>query len=116
MRGLLSFRHGVHPPELKELTAALPIRRLPFPDEVVLPLRQHTGKPARPLVRVGDRVERGDKIAEADGWVSSPVHASATGRVAEIGLWPHPDGSYDRAIRVEVEEYSPHAARPRLVP
>lgn len=116
MRGLLSFRHGVHPPELKELTAARPIHRLPFPEEVVLPLRQHTGKPAVPLVRVGDRVERGDKIAEADGWVSSPVHASATGRVVEIGLWPHPDGSYDRAIRIEVEEYSPQAARPRLVP
>lgn len=113
---LATFRHGVHPPELKELTARSPIRRLPFPSEVVLPLRQHTGNPARPLVRPGDRVERGDKIAEADGWVSSPVHASATGTVAAIGLWPHPDGTYEPAIRITVEPFSAQAARPRMVP
>jgi electron transport complex protein RnfC len=41
------FAHGVHPPEHKELTAHLPIRRMPYPDEVVLPLRQHAGKPAK---------------------------------------------------------------------
>jgi electron transport complex protein RnfC len=81
MLGRLSFQHGVHPPELKELTAKEPIRRMPFPDEVVLPLRQHTGKPAKLLVRAGDRVERGDKVGEADGWMSSPVHASAAGSV-----------------------------------
>ena len=45
------FLHGVHPPESKELTAHLPIRRMPFPDEVVLPLRQHAGKPAIPVVK-----------------------------------------------------------------
>ena len=50
----LKFRHGVHPPELKELTARIAIRRVPYPDEVVLPLRQHGGKPARLVVRPGD--------------------------------------------------------------
>ena len=116
MLGRLKFRHGVHPPELKELTARVPIRRLPFPDEVVLPLRQHAGKPARPVVRVGDRVERGDTIGEADGFVSTPLHASAAGRIEEIGLWPHPDGSYAPAVRIAVDPSSPHAARARLVP
>ncbi|MDH3456453.1 MAG: electron transport complex subunit RsxC, partial [Gemmatimonadota bacterium] len=77
----MRFRHGVHPPEFKELTASIPIRRMPFPDEVVLPLTQHTGKPAKPIVRAGDRVERGDLIGEADGFISSPIHASATGTV-----------------------------------
>ena len=115
LRGL-KFRHGVHPPELKALTAGAPIRRLPFPDEVVLPLRQHAGKPARAIVRVGDRVERGDKLGEADGYVSTPVHASAAGTVEEILLWPHPDGSYAPAVRIAVDRYSPQAARPRLVP
>jgi electron transport complex protein RnfC len=113
---LATFRHGVHPPELKELTARSPVRRLPFPAEVVLPLRQHTGAPARPLVRPGDRVERGDKIAEAVGWVSSPVHASATGTVTAICLWPHPEGTYEPAIRIAVEPFSAQAARPRMVP
>jgi electron transport complex protein RnfC len=111
-----TFRHGVHPPELKELTEHLQIRRMPFPDEVVLPLSQHTGAPAKPIVEEGDRVERGDKLAEADGFVSSPVHASASGTVTAIDLWPHPDGTYKPAIRIAVDPYSPHAARPRSVP
>lgn len=112
----LNFRHGVHPPELKELTARVPIRRVPYPDEIVLPLRQHTGKPARLAVRAGDRVERGDTIGEADGYVSTPVHASAAGTVKDVCLWPHPDGSYAPAVRIAVDRYSPQAPRPRLVP
>jgi H+/Na+-translocating ferredoxin:NAD+ oxidoreductase subunit C len=110
------FRHGVHPPEHKELTAARPIRRMPYPNEVVIPLRQHAGKPAKLVVREGDRVLRGDVLGEADGFVSVPVHASASGRIVEIGLWPHPDGSQDVAVRIEVERYSPQVPRPRLVP
>jgi electron transport complex protein RnfC len=112
----LKFLHGVHPPEHKELTASLPTRRLPFPAEIVLPLRQHAGKPAVPLVRAGDVVERGDKVAEADGWVSVPIHASASGTVQEVGLWPHPDGSYAPAVRIAVDAWSAQAPRPRLVP
>lgn len=110
------FRHGVHPPEAKDLTSGLPIRRLPFPTEVVLPLRQHAGKPAKLLVAVGDRVLRGDTIAAADGFMSSPVHASASGRVVDIGLWPHPDGSMSEAIRIAVDRYSAQVPRPRLIP
>jgi len=112
----LGFHHGVHPPEHKEATAGLPIRRLPFPREVVIPLRQHAGNPAKLVVRVGDLVLRGDVIAEADGFVSSPVHASASGRVKEIGLWPHPDGTMDTAVHIAVEPYSAQVPRPRLVP
>ncbi len=112
----LTFRHGVHPPELKELTEKVGVRRMPFPDEVILPLSQHTGKPAKPLVKAGDHVERGDKIAEADGFISSPVHASATGTVEEIGLFPHPVGAFSEAIRIKVAPYSAQAPRPRLVP
>ena len=116
MRARLSFRHGVHPPEHKELTAGVPVRRMPYPDEIVLPLRQHTGKPARPLVEPGDRVERGDKIGEADGFVSVPIHASSAGTVKEIGLWPHPDGSMAEAIRITVDTFSPQIPRPRIIP
>ncbi|MDH5805788.1 MAG: RnfABCDGE type electron transport complex subunit C, partial [Gemmatimonadota bacterium] len=112
----LSFRHGVHPPEFKELTAAKKIRRMPFPNEVVLPLSQHAGKPAVLLVKVGDHVERGDKIAEADGFVSSPVHASASGTVVAVELWPHPNGSFSEAVRIKVDPFSAQAQRPRLVP
>jgi electron transport complex protein RnfC len=112
----LTFSHGVHPPEHKDQTSGVPIRRLPFPEEIVLPLRQHAGKPARLMVEVGDRVERGDKVAEADGFVSVPIHSSAAGKVVEIDWWPHPDGSMARAVRIEVEKYSPQIPRPRVIP
>jgi Na+-translocating ferredoxin:NAD+ oxidoreductase subunit C len=110
------FRHGVHPPERKELTSSLPIRRLPFPEEVVLPVRQHAGRPARPIVGRGDRVERGDTVAEAEGFVSSPVHASAAGTVTDVDFWPHPDGSWEKAVRIRVDPGSSQVPRPRLVP
>ena len=114
--GSFGFAHGVHPPEHKELTAHLPIRRMPYPDEVVLPLRQHAGKPATLAVAKGAYVERGDVLATADGFVSSPVHASASGRVTDVDWWPHPDGSMAQAIRIKVERYSAQVARPRMVP
>jgi len=112
----VTFKHGVHPPALKELTASQPIRRMPFPDEVVLPLRQHAGKPARLLVARGDHVERGDVLAAADGFMSVPIHASASGRVVEIGFWPHPDGSMAEAVRIRVDRFSAQLPRPRSVP
>jgi len=110
------FRHGVHPREEKELTRQLPIRRMPFPEEIVLPLRQHAGKPATLCVKVGDHVERGDSVGVADGWMSVPIHASASGTVTDIGLWPHPDGSMAQSVRIAVDRYAPQVPRPRMVP
>lgn len=110
------FRHGVHPPEEKDLTSHLSIRRMPFPDEMVLPLRQHAGKPAKVCVKSGDRVERGDKVGEADGFMSVPIHASAAGTVVDVDWWPHPDGSMAQSVRIKVDRFAPQVARPRLVP
>jgi electron transport complex protein RnfC len=112
----LGFRHGIHPPESKELTSHLPIHRMPYPDEVVLPVRQHAGKPAKPIVRKGDHVLRGDVVATADGFISAPVHASASGTVTALEMCPHPDGSTDLAIRIAVDRYSAQLPRPRMVP
>ena len=89
---------------------------MPFPDEVVLPLRQHAGKPANVIVKVGDHVERGDKVAEADGFVSVPIHASAAGRVVDVDWWPHIDGSMAQAVRVKVDTHAIQLPRPRLIP
>lgn len=110
------FRHGVHPPEEKGLTSHLPIKRMPYPDEIVLPLRQHAGKPARLCVKVGDRVERGDKVGEADGFMSVPIHASAAGTVVDIDWWPHPDGTMAESVRIKVDRFAVQVPRPRLVP
>ncbi|MAE70847.1 MAG: electron transport complex subunit RsxC [Gemmatimonadetes bacterium] len=111
-----TFRHGVHPPESKELTSGVVVRRMPYPDEVVLPMRQHTGSPAEPIVRPGDQVERGDKIAEATGWVSVPIHASATGTVSALDHWPHPDGSFAQSVRIDVDPFSAQDTRHRVLP
>ena len=114
--GLPSFRNGVHPPENKELTSGIASRRLPFPKEIILPLSQHIGRPANALVKPGDRVERGDVIAEASGYVSSFVHATAAGTVKSIEHWPHPAGAMQPSIRIEVDPHSTQLQRPRLVP
>ena len=89
---------------------------MPYPDELVLPLRQHAGKPAKVCVKVGDQVERGDKVGEADGFMSVPIHASAAGTVIDVAWWPHPDGTMAESVIIEVERFAPQVARPRLVP
>jgi len=116
MKGLLSFKHGVHPPENKDITAGISSRRFPFPDEIILPLSQHIGTPAKALVQAGDRVERGDVIAEAAGFISSAVHATAAGIVKSIELWPHPSGAMVPSIRINVDPNSTQMRRPRIVP
>ncbi len=116
MQSLLSFKHGVHPPEHKDITAGIASRRFPFPDEIILPLSQHIGTPAESLVQAGDRVERGDVIAQAAGFISSSVHATASGVVKSIELWPHPNGTMVPSIRIDVDPNSTQMQRPRIVP
>ena len=116
MKGLLSFKHGVHPPQNKDITSGIASRRFPFPDEIILPLSQHIGTPARALVKPGDLVERGDIIAAADGFISSSVHATASGTVKSIELWPHPSGAMAPSIRIAVDPNSAQMRRPRIVP
>ena len=90
--GLKTFRHGVHPPESKEATSDLAIRQFPFAPVLVLPLSQHLGKPSVPLVREGQEVVRGQRIASFDGFVSVSLHAPASGVVRRIALAPSISG------------------------
>jgi len=83
-----TFTHGVHPPESKSDTAALPIRRFPFAPSLVIPLSQHFGAPSKAVVREGQEVRRGQVLAEADGFMSVPQHAPVSGTVKSIGLVP----------------------------
>jgi electron transport complex protein RnfC len=116
MKGLLSFKHGVHPPENKEITSGIASKRFPFPSEVILPLSQHIGTPSKALVQPGDHVERGDVIAKAEGFISSTVHATAAGTVRSIELWPHPNGTMQPSIRITVDPNSTQMRRPRSIP
>ncbi|MEW8429951.1 MAG: RnfABCDGE type electron transport complex subunit C, partial [gamma proteobacterium symbiont of Ctena orbiculata] len=105
MFGLKSFTHGIHPPYHKD-TADKPIRRLAFPSQLVLPLDQHIGKAAIPLVKKGQEVVRGEPIAKADGNFSVPLHAPATGRIRDLELMPTPKGPKSASIVLDVYEGS----------
>ncbi len=96
-----TFRHGVHPPENKDATEHKSIRRLPFPAEVIVPLVQHTGAPAKAIVREGQEVVRGEPIAEPGGFVSVPMHAPVTGVVDRIDTALAPNGTKVPAIYIK---------------
>lgn len=97
-----SFAHGIHPPDNKHYTAGKPITRFPFPPELTLLLSQHFGKPSKPLVRPGQEVVRGEPIAEADGFMSVPLHAPATGVIRKIDWAPTQKGPRVPAIYLTV--------------
>lgn len=97
-----SFSHGVHPAENKHFTEHKPITRLPFAPELVLPLSQHAGKPSIPLVHPGQDVVRGEPIARADGFMSVPLHAPATGRIKKIDLMPTVKGPPTSSVILQV--------------
>ena len=79
-----TFRGGVHPAERKELSRDVPLREFLPKGEMVYPLSQHIGKPAKPIVKKGDQVLVGQRIAEADGFVSAHVISSCSGTVKGI--------------------------------
>jgi electron transport complex protein RnfC len=99
--GTKTFRHGVHPPELKEETAGLPVRQFPFAPVLIVPLVQHLGKPSIATVREGQEVRRGQRIAKADGFMSVSMHAPASGTVRRIGLSPSIMGRMVPAVFIE---------------
>ena len=75
--------HGIHVPHRKN-TASVPPVRLSPPKTVAIPMSMHIGRPAKVLVKRGDEVRVGTKIGEADGFISSPVHSSVSGKVQKI--------------------------------
>ena len=81
-------------------TVDMPAVRMTPPAEVLLPTCQHIGAPATPTVKVGDEVKVGDRIAEASGYVSSPIYASVSGKVSKIENYLRPDGRTVPAIRI----------------
>ncbi|MCP3866976.1 MAG: electron transport complex subunit RsxC [Gammaproteobacteria bacterium] len=96
--GKATFSHGVHPPEYKKGTGSSKIRRLSFSPEMILPLAQHFGAPSLPVVHEGQEVVRGEVLAEADGFMSVPLHSPATGVIRKIGLMPTARGPKTESI------------------
>ncbi|MGA7951362.1 MAG: RnfABCDGE type electron transport complex subunit C, partial [Thiobacillaceae bacterium] len=105
MRELYQFNGGVHPPEHKDDSSAKPIHPPFVPHKLIVPVRQHIGQPAKPIVAVGERVLKGQMIGKADGYVSTAVHAPSSGTVTAIGMEtvPHPSGLPDLCISIETD-------------
>ena len=92
---------GVHPSEHKEASEHLPLVRFPEPEIAVIPLSMHLGAPANAIVSVGDEVKVGQKIGEAAGFISAPVHSSVSGTVIAIEDRPHANRGMCPAIVIK---------------
>ena len=93
---------GVHPSERKEFSEHIALQRFPEPDTVVIPLSMGSGKPANPIVAVGDTVKVGQKIGEASAFISSNIHSSVSGTVIAIEPRLHPSkGVEDLAVVIK---------------
>jgi electron transport complex protein RnfC len=84
MRKIWDFHGGIHPPENKHQSLGSLISTAAIPAQLTFPLSQHIGAPAKPVVGVGDRVLKGQVIAQAQGFISVPVHASTSGTIVAI--------------------------------
>lgn len=102
IRKLYSFNGGVHPEENKHVSTQWPISAAPVPSRIVVPVRQHIGQPAKPCVVVGDKVLKGQIIAEAEGYISVAAHAPTSGVVTAVAPHPipHPSGLSDMCIHI----------------
>lgn len=98
---LRTFAGGVHPFDGKKFTEKKPIEKLPLPKQVSIPLQQHIGAPTVPLVEKGSEVAAGQKLAEANGYISVPVHASISGKVKGIEEIDHPVAGRGKAVIIE---------------
>ena len=97
----LTFPGGIHPDEQKEATRRKPLEPMAAPARVILPMQMHLGAPSIPLVRKGDRVLLGQKVAEAASASTVPVHAPVSGVVTAVEPRPHPNGSDVLSIVIE---------------
>ncbi|MEG0805255.1 MAG: electron transport complex subunit RsxC [Lachnospiraceae bacterium] len=99
--GVFTFKGGVHPYDGKDLSKDKPILVAKPKGDLVYPLSQHIGAPAKPIVAVGDYVVTGQKIAEAGGFVSAPIYATVSGTVKVIEPRRVPVGDMILSIVVE---------------
>ncbi len=97
-----SFPGGIHPPEHKGATRDLEFLNLPVPHTCYIPLQQHIGAPAKPVVQPGDGVTEGQLIGAADGFISANVHSSIPGKVLDIAPMPTAGGMQPTVV-IEAE-------------
>lgn len=99
----IPFGGGIELPPNKALSLEQPLAKAKVPSLIKIPLRQHIGSPAKPLVKAGDSVLKGQLIAEAQGYISAPIHASTSGLVKEIAEHPMPNPSAAKSTCIVIE-------------
>jgi len=104
-RKLWHFPGGLHLPDNKAMSTTRPSRQAALPARLIIPLQQHIGAPAKPLVSIGEKVLKGQKLAKPEGYVSAPVHASSSGTVVAIEDHPvpHPSGLSAPCIVIQTD-------------
>lgn len=104
-RTLHSFPGGLHMPDNKAMSLTGPVTPMPIPPKLIIPLQQHIGAPAKPIVKIGDKVLKGQLLARPEGYVSVPVHAGTSGTVVAIEEHPvpHPSGMSAPCIVIETD-------------
>ena len=108
---------GVHPHDNKEFSSHKAITAVPLPKKAIIPLVQHIGAPAKPVVQKGDAVKVGQLLAEAGGFVSAPIHSPVSGKVAKIDTAVDAWGMKMQAIYIDVEgdEWMPEIDRTDII-
>ncbi|NNF96280.1 MAG: electron transport complex subunit RsxC, partial [Halobacteria archaeon] len=102
---LWHFHGGLHLDGHKHMSMTEHVTPVALPNQVTLPLQQHIGAPAEPVVAEGEHVLKGQLIAKASDYVSAPVHASTSGKVIAIEERPvpHPSGLPSECIVIETD-------------
>lgn len=95
------FKGGVKLIDFKSLSKNEKIEEFKYPEKVIIPLSQHTGIPANPVVKKGDYVLEGQIIGEISGFISSYIHSSVSGKVIDILPWNLPTGRKSLSIIIE---------------
>jgi len=106
MKKLWKFKGGIKLPGFKKISNPSSINSIPIPNKIILPLRQHIGEPAEPIVDVGDHVYKGQPVATSKSLMSASVHASTSGVVTDIGKYtiPHQSGMSEICIVIKTDK------------
>jgi len=99
------FHGGIHPPEQKHFTCDKPIRQLPLPKQLIVPLQQHIGRQGDLLVNVGDKVLKGQPLTQSINPMAVPIHAPTSGTISAIkrSVIAHPSGLSELCIFIDVD-------------
>jgi len=106
-----TFPRGIHPPEAKHLAENAAIEVLPTPKQVAVPLLQHTGAAAEPVVKPRQEVALGDVLGKSSGFISAAVHASVSGKTAMPSVATLPNGRHVKTVPLQAADEQPLAGQ-----